>query len=206
MKTASAITGTFFCSEGAAARCSVHRVKADFAAQRIRFSSLQYVTVKPIERTTPRVRARGGRVQIRGGGGEAGRRSRNTPTTPSIRLRQNIDVAGQILPQACGQTFIEQAAHSGGWWGFPQHGIGGFFEKRDGLLARDRGKITEKNIKAVTCLDVVKKRAHGNTRAGKARLAAHDFRVNYHDGLLFHADNYTHPCANDNPSIPERGP
>ena len=33
-------------------RCSVHRVKADFAAQRIRFSSLQYVTVKPIERKT----------------------------------------------------------------------------------------------------------------------------------------------------------
>jgi hypothetical protein len=106
------------------------------------------------------------------------------------RARNGLNfVAGQILPQACGQTFIEQDAHSGGLWDFSQHGIGGFFQKRDGLLARDRGKITEKDIKAVTCFDVVKERAHGNTRASKARLAAHDFRINYHDGLLFHADN-----------------
>ena len=98
-------------------------------------------------------------------------------------------VAGQILPQTRGQTFIKENSHSDGLRDFLQHGAGRFFQKGDGLLARDGGKIVEKNINAVTGFEMVKERAHRNPRAGEARLAAHDFRVNHHDGLLLHAGN-----------------
>jgi len=98
-------------------------------------------------------------------------------------------VAGQIAPETRGQTFIQKNSHSGGLWDFFQHGIGGFFQKGDGLLARNRGKIIEENIKAVTGFDVVKERANGDARACKARLAAHDLRVNLHNGTFLHGDN-----------------
>lgn len=106
------------------------------------------------------------------------------------RLRNGLNfVATQILPQTRGQTFIEQDAHSGGLRDSSQHGVGGFFQKGDGLLARNRGEIIKKNINAVTGFDVVKQRAHGNARAGKTRCAAHDFRVNLDNGFCLHAHN-----------------
>ena len=106
------------------------------------------------------------------------------------RARNGLNfVAGQIAPQTRGQTFIKQDTHSGDLGNFLKHGVGRFFQEGDGLLARNGGEIIEENINAVTTFEVVKEGAHGNARASKARLAAHNFRVNLHHETFLHARN-----------------
>jgi len=280
MKTASATTGTFSCSEGAAVRCSVYRVKADFAAQRIHFSSLQYVTVKPIERKTlpsgevltieldnyvllspdvlnlepaarERLQAVVGRDPLAlveywsmdpdydgelfrsvwqdfrrkgehmdhlvgfGAQQDDGERQRRSfvllgqllvhsqehvkfarvsheaeefavADASPTGLRNSLNgMAGKFLRQVLGQAFVEEDAHSGRG----EQAFAGLFQKGNGLLARDRGVLFQKVVERIAALEVIQQRPHGNARAGKARLAAHDFRVGYHNGSLRHACN-----------------
>jgi len=105
-------------------------------------------------------------------------------------LRDGLHVvAGQIPAQTRGQTFIEQDAHSGG----DQHTFAGFFEEGDGLFAGDGGKILQKNIERITGFEVINQGACGNARAGEARRAAHDFRVNHHNAFRFHGGKITQP-------------
>ena len=101
-------------------------------------------------------------------------------------LRNGFDnMAGKFPSQILGQTFVEQDAHSGGG----EQSFAGLFQKGNGLLARDRGVLFQKLAERIAALDVIQQRPHGNARAGKARLATHDFRVGYHNGLLCHVCN-----------------
>ncbi len=88
---------------------------------------------------------------------------------------------GQILRKA----FVEQEAHSGGG----EEALAGSFEKGHGLRARDGGILLQKLAECLAAFDVVQQRPHGNTSAGKARLATHDLRIHHHDGALFHGNN-----------------
>lgn len=94
-------------------------------------------------------------------------------------------VAGKFTRQILGQTFVEQEAHSGGG----DQAFAGSFEKGHGLIAQDCGILLQKLVERLAAFDVIQQRPHWNTSAGKARLATHDFRINHHDGILFHANN-----------------
>jgi hypothetical protein len=78
-----------------------------------------------------------------------------------------------------------QDAHSG----VGDQQITGFFQQGDSLFPADRREILEKIIQRVAAFQVINQRASGNTRAGKARRAAHDFRVDFDDGVRLHARN-----------------
>jgi hypothetical protein len=101
-------------------------------------------------------------------------------------LRNSLNgMAGKFPRQILGQAFVEEDAHSGRG----EQAFAGLFQKGNGLLARDRGVLFQKVVERIAALDVIQQRPHGNARAGKARLAAHDFRVGYHNGSLRHAYN-----------------
>jgi len=106
-------------------------------------------------------------------------------------------VAGKLTRQILRQTFVQEDAHSGGG----EQTLAGFFEKGHGLLARYGGILLQKLVERFAAFDVIQQRSNGNTGAGKARFAAHDFRINHNDSILFHADNYTQVRGNDNPAI-----
>ena len=94
-------------------------------------------------------------------------------------------MAGQIPPETRRHTFIKDDAHLRG----DQHPFAGFFEKGDGLFAGNGGEILQKIIERIAAFEVVNQRAGGNARPGEAGRAAHDFRVNLHNGAFLHADN-----------------
>ena len=101
-------------------------------------------------------------------------------------VRNGADfVAAQLALETCGQTFIEEDSHLRGH----QHPFAGFFEKSDGLLAGDGGEITQEVVERFARFQIIKQRAGRNARARKAGRAAHDLRVNFHNGAFLHADN-----------------
>jgi hypothetical protein len=79
---------------------------------------------------------------------------------------------------------LAQDAHSGG--GDQQ--FTGFFQQGNGLLPADRRKNPPENRQASRRLPD-NQSAGGNARAGKARCATHDFRVNFDNRVCIHANN-----------------
>ena len=55
------------------------------------------------------------------------------------------------------------------------------------------GKSSRKNVKRIAAFEMINQRAGGNARAGEARRAAHDFRVNHHNAFRFHGGKITQP-------------
>ena len=98
-------------------------------------------------------------------------------------------VALKFTSQILGQTFVEKNAHSGGLWNFSKHRLGGLFQKSNGLRSRNRWELLQKFVQRVAGFEIIEQVAHGDARAGKTRRAAHDFRVNYDNGLRFHGNN-----------------
>jgi hypothetical protein len=107
-------------------------------------------------------------------------------------------VAGQIPPQTRRQTFLQKNSHSGGLRNGRQHRIGRLFKKRNSLFTGHGWKILQKIVQRVAAFEVIQQRPHGYTRAGKARFATHDFRVNFNYGACLHGIKVSHCCANDN--------
>ena len=52
------------------------------------------------------------------------------------------------------------------------------FKERDDLFATDALEILKKFINRIAALEIVDQVLNRNTRAGKARRTAHDFRIN----------------------------
>jgi hypothetical protein len=120
-------------------------------------------------------------IELAGVGDEAEELAVADAGPPS--LRHGFDpVAGEFTRQILGQTFVEQEAHSGSG----EQAFAGLFEKGHGLLARNRGVLVQKRVERLATFEVIEQRPDGNTRARKARLAAHDFRVSHDNGLLRH--------------------
>ena len=96
-------------------------------------------------------------------------------------------VVGEFATKPRGHTFVEQDSHlSGG-----QHPFAGFFEEGNGLFVGHGGEILQKIVQRLAAFEVINQRAGGDARAGEARRAAHDFRVNHHDSFRFHGGNIT---------------
>ncbi len=101
-------------------------------------------------------------------------------------LRDSFDGMTWKFPrQVLWQTLVEQDTHSDGG----EQAFAGLFEKSNSLLARNRGVLLQKLVERLAALDVVEQRPHGNTRAGKAGRAAHDFRVDFDNGTRLHSRN-----------------
>ena len=66
-------------------------------------------------------------------------------------------------------------------------------KKLYGLCAGHGGEILQKNVERIAGFKVINQRAHRNARAGEARRATHDFRVNHHHGFCIHNGKITQP-------------
>jgi len=100
-------------------------------------------------------------------------------------------VSRQFAPQTRGQALIQKDAHSGCLRNGCKHRVGGLFKERNGLFARNGGKVLQKLIKTVAGFEVVEQVAHGHPRAGEARSAAHNFWVNFNNAAFLHKENLT---------------
>jgi hypothetical protein len=98
-------------------------------------------------------------------------------------------VAWQIPPQTRRQAFVQKNSHLDGLRNGCQHCINGLFKESDGLFAGNGREISKELIQRVSAFEVIQQRPDWNARAGKARSAAHDFRVNSDNGASFHAGN-----------------
>ena len=115
------------------------------------------------------------------------------------RVRNGLDlVARQIPPQTRGQAFIQENSHLDGLRNGREHRIGGLFKERNSLFASNGWEIFQELIQRVAAFEVIHQCPRGNARAGKTRLATHDFRIGHHNALLRHAYNDTHLWAKDN--------
>ncbi len=86
-------------------------------------------------------------------------------------------------------------------WDRPKPGLGsaeggeeacaGLFQKGDGLLPGNRGKLLQKSVERLTSFDVIEEVSHRHAGPVKARRATQDLRVHHHDGLLFHVVTLT---------------
>jgi hypothetical protein len=107
--------------------------------------------------------------------------------------RNGLDVvAGQVPPRTCREAFVEENPHSSRG---KRERIAGFLKERNRLLAADRWKIFQEILQCVTTLEIIKQRAGGNARSGKAWSPAHDFRVNLHNGTFLHASKLSAALA-----------
>ena len=64
-----------------------------------------------------------------------------------------------------------------------EHAFLCFFKERNDLLARDAWETLEEIFDRITAFEVINQVLDRDTRASKARCAAHDFGIDFDDGL-----------------------
>jgi hypothetical protein len=96
--------------------------------------------------------------------------------------------------QVSRQTFVQQDAHLDS----RQETFAGFFQKANGVSARNGGVLFQEFVQRVAALDIIQQGANWNASASEAWLATHNLRVNQDKRTGLHRLNMARLGAADN--------